>query len=333
MKNFYLIISLSFLVCGFFSSCSDEKNEANIKSDMIVKMAFPQLFIEGNEGKEIIPYTSLYPQSEDEAIAMVDGFYIVGKSLGNTVIDIYRDEKKSELIKKINVEIIPTATLTLTCGYRATFQDIPSIGETGKTYYASNFKTSDTGVAILEDGNLMTFYIEALMPGTAYISDTHTYDGDVIVEVNVEKYNGSAPFPIPDNLVYFMDVNEVKSVMEGYNLKEEGGSALFNSKYATTLVYAPFGNAESITLYIGEGLSLATQNQKDKLLGFKIVPTSDTQDVVSYLLSNYTLNMDSWVDSSIWSGFRTFDSSSGWIIGSGADNWSEAWSSVDFYEN
>lgn len=331
MIKFYFILLLSFFACSCLTGCSDEKNDANIKSDMVVRMAFPQFFIQGSEGKDIVPYVSLYAKSENEEIADVEGLRIVGKSLGTTVIDVYENESMSKLIKKINVEIIPTATVNLTCGYSLIFQEIPEIIETGATYYFSNFITSDNGVALLLNGNLMTFSIEALMPGQAYISDTHTLGGDVIVEVNVEKYEGPQPFPIPDDLTYLMDVSDVKKVMENYNLEEEGKSATFNSKYATTLVYSPYGNAKSITLYIGEGNSLSTNYLKDKLLGFRIFPSSDTQEVVSYLLSNYPLNTKSWYDSSIWSGFRTFSSENGWLIGSGADYWSEAWSSVEFY--
>lgn len=330
IKKFCSIFILLSLFCGWLSSCNDEKNEANIKSDMIVKMAFPQLFLEGNEGKEIIPYLSVYAVSENDEIATIDGFQVVGKSLGKTVIDIYNDETKTTLIKKINVEIIPTATINLICGENMVFQDIPEIGLLGNTYNFNNFKTSDIGVAILQDGILMNFSIEALMPGTAYIYDTEN-DGDVIVEVNVEKYSGAIPFPIPEDLMYLMDVTDVKETMKDYYLKEEGKSVLFNSNYATTLVYSPYGNAESITLYISERESLTYL--KNKLLGFKIVPSSDTQEVVSYLLSNYKLDTNTWKNSSIWSGFRTFDSENGWIISSGADNWSEAWSSVDFYHD
>lgn len=331
MTKINLILIWALLLCGGLSSCKDDKNDAKIKSEMVVRMAFPQLFFEETNDMYIIPYSSLYAKSENEEIAIVEGYNVVGKSLGNTVINLYKDESMSELVKKIRVEILPTAEIELTCGYNMIFQDIPAINETGLTYYFSNFTTTDDGVAILQNGDQMTFSIEALMPGRAYISNTHVSGGDVIVEVNVEKYTGPQPFPIPDNLKYLMDVTEVKNVMQSYYLKEEGSSVLFNQKYATTLVYAPYGDAESITLYIGEGLSLSTQYQKDKLLGFKIVPSSGTQEVVSYLLSNYILDTSSWANSSIWSGYRKFDSENGWFIISGADNWSPAWSSIEFY--
>ena len=331
MNKIISITILSFLFCGIFFGCTDEKNEARIKSDMIVKMAFPQIYIDGTEDKEIIPYLSLYAESENEEIATVQEFKVVGKSLGKTIINVYENESKANLIKKINVEIIPTAIVDLICGESIIFQDIPEIGLSSKPNYINDFKTSDNGVAIISSSDLITFSIEALMSGMAYIYNTDYSDGDVIVEVNVEKYTGSRPFPLPEGFSYLMDVADVKEKMKDYYLKEEGKSVLFNQKYATTLVYSPFGDAESITMYIGEGLSLSTQYQKNKLLGFKIIPSSSPQTVVSYLLSNYILNTESWASSSIWSGFRTFDSGNGWIIASGADAWSEAWSSIDFY--
>lgn len=332
MNKIFSITILSFLFCGIFFGCTDEKNETKIKSDMIVKMAFPQFYLEGNEGKEIIPYLSVYAESENEEIAIVQGFKVVGKSLGKTIINIYENESKTKLIKKINVEIIPTATVEIICGSNIIFQDIPELELLSKTYYFNNFKTSDYGVAILLNGDLMTFSIEALMPGTAYIYETDYSDGDIIIEVNVEKYTGSRPFPLPEGITYLMDVTDVKEKMKDYNLKEEGKSVMFNQKYATTLVYSPFGDAESITMYIGEGLSLSTQYQKNKLLGFKIIPLSSPQTIVSYLLSNYKLNTESWENSSIWSGYRTFDSGNGWLISSGADMWNDQWSSIEFYQ-
>ena len=321
-----------FLAVIFFTSCkTDEVNfllddsHLNLKVTDIVKVLNEEK-MNISEKTVIIPYFKYTWSSTDENVAYIEDNIIKAVGVGNATIT-FKDEK-GETLKSVDITVSPTYEFSAVSG------------ET--LYFSSVIPDYDPKEAIVSEYNPKFMnvwnkqYIQAAIPSVTNFIGLTTINGIRSWSVfTILPYEGETPFIMPD-VVSSMNIEEVKEVMEGYNLKEEGDSYIGYSPYGKYLVYSPYGNSKDIKF----NFKPERYDQPPyHIYNFVINPNVTYEQVLGYLFTNYeygwSLETDGVTVSNIFNFKGTnyepyFKIGDEWKVFSNPNDFDNKWSSLVF---
>ncbi|MCH5242160.1 MAG: hypothetical protein J1F67_07020 [Muribaculaceae bacterium] len=325
------IIKTTFLisiVLLLINSCTDSNNSfiATFENEINVKIGDTASLYESEnsgEGTLIRPYFAYTAISEDTNIAYVltDDQSVYGNELGSTIITVYGEE--NEILKKIKVNVIANYTLTLKAA------DIFSLKEEIPEIFANEGKhlmlqSEDGRIAYIDYPYGDVIYTGT--PGRTYIKSTMFKTP--VIEVNVESFQGTAPFEIP-NVKDSDSLDNVELLMADYT-KTESGFTYFNHIRSQYVSYAPYGNAKNITFYF----QYDNETRIGNLEGFEIETNESSNNNLNFLFSNfeYGSTKSSTVDAMtmfnpiVYNYFKAGN----WFITSDNTNDKEGWENLIF---
>lgn len=328
INKFLPLFSILLTIFGLQGCKADDDLIMDIPASVTIKVGESVNLANTTYDKDelIIPFVEVYTVSGDDNIAKVEELKVNGVGLGTTTIFIYKDENLKNLIKKVNVTVVPTASITMTCGQQADVLDYLDL-DPGHTYN-SEFEVNGKNVVMYDK-----LKIYAILPGTAnVIYESHT-KGPYLIQVTVNRYTGAVPFTNPISITPRMTQSEVMERMklimddfgESYTLMEGVGTLNYHTQ--KTLTYSPYGNSESITFYFYNDYNIYGI-EKGQLSGFIITPTASPADVIGYILSNYDMISDMFDRNPIL-GLRDFRNNH-WFVSTTLTGNATPWSDVIF---
>lgn len=321
-----LILSVVFIL--FVESCTDSNDSfvATFENEINVKIGDTASLYEAEnsgEGTLIRPYFEYTAVSEDNNIAQVsrDSQNVFGNELGSTIITVYGED--NEILKKIKVNVIANYIITLKAAEMFSLkEELPEIFENEGKHLM--LQSEDGRIASIEYPYGEVIY--AGTPGMTYIKSSMFKTP--VIEVNVEDFQGTAPYEIP-NVKGSDTMDNVETIMASYT-KTESGLTYFNHLRSQYVTYSPYGHAKNITFYF----QYDNEKGPGNLQGFEIETQESSDNNLSYLFSHfeYGSTKSSPVDAMtmfnpiVYNYFKAGD----WYITSDNTNDKEGWRNLIF---
>ena len=274
-----LILSVVFIL--FIDSCVDSNDSfvETFENEINVKIGdTASLYESVNSGKRTLirPYFEYIAISEDDNIAQVstDSQNVIGNELGSTIITIYG--KDNEILKKIKVNVIANYIITLKAAEIFNLkEELPEIFENVGKHLM--LQSEDVRIASIEYPYGDVIY--AGTPGMTYIRSSQFKTP--VIEVNVEDFQGTAPYEIP-NVKDSDTMDNVETIMASYT-KTESGLTYFNHLRSQYVTYSPYGNAKKIIFYF----QYDNEKGSGNLQGFEIETKESSYNNLCYLFSHF----------------------------------------------
>lgn len=235
-------------------------------------------------------------ETSDPSIATFKNGNLTGENVGTCTLTLYADKdgEKGNILKVIQIEVVPTLSLTLKSGQAVNIIDelAKVIGEdNAKKFAYYDFKPSDENIAHINPGaESHTTALLALQPGTVTVKTQSRYNNNYTISVIVEPAF-TEPY-WPEILTKYQATDtEVRNFMQGKAGEPEWKKVTTGGFTYSALIYKNAGKAKATIQYLFKEIQEYDWSIREYITTYKLdqiqIQTPSASDNYAWLCQTY----------------------------------------------